>query len=232
MLAGHIALSPPWKLPDTCLARDLRMEFGMQDSVMDIGLREEITTSQGGDIKMDKTTEAPVRIWLVDNEPELRELFANYLGSQRGIQCTRQFSSSFDALQALTHESGPDVVLLDLHLDGECGLNAIRPIKAKSPSTHVLMLTTFSDSHSATKAFEEGASGFLLKSYEPHHIARLVRNVCEDPQAPGLFPELRTIRMARAESAALIRASCLSKRPAGPTRSGGFLRTLLAVFTF
>jgi len=204
----------------------------MQDCVMDTGLREQITASQGGVIKMEKSTEAAVRIWLVDNEPELRELFANYLGSQRGLQCTRQFSSSSDALQALTHESGPDVLLLDLHLDGECGLNAIRPIKAKSPSTHVLMLTTFSDSHSATKAFEEGASGFLLKSYEPQHIARLVRNVCEDPQAPGLFPELRTIRTVRAESATRARSSCVSKRPADSTRSGGFLRTLLAVFTF
>jgi DNA-binding NarL/FixJ family response regulator len=200
----------------------------MDNCLVDIVAREEISTSQGGNIAMNKTVESPVRIWLVDNEPDLRELFASYLTSQTGLQCTRQFSSAQVALRTLAAERGPDVLLLDVHLNGECGLDAIRPIKAVSPSTHVLMLTTFNDHHSATKAFQEGASGFLLKSYEPQHIARLVRNVCDNPQTPGLFPDLRQIRTARAQPPAPARTAL--NRPTC-SRGPGFLRTLLAAFT-
>ena len=210
------------------LACELHMEFAMDNCVMDIVAREERAASQGGDTAMNTTEESPVRIWLVDNEPELRELFASYLGNQRGLLCTRQFSSARGALQALAYEGGPDVLLLDVHLNGECGLDSIRPIKAMSPSTHVLMLTTFSDNQSATKAFKEGASGFLLKSYEPQQIAKLVRNVRDNPQTPGLFPEVQPIRAARAHPAALDRVAVT--RPTS-SRRAGFLRTLLAVFT-
>jgi DNA-binding NarL/FixJ family response regulator len=54
----------------------------------------------------------------------------------------------------------------------------------------VLMLTMFSSSHYELEAFQSGAGGFLLKSYEVDEITKLIHEAHQDPAAPGLFPNM------------------------------------------
>ena len=131
-----------------------------------------------------------LRVWIVDDNADLRELFAQVLSKQPGIQCRRQFPSAEAVLAALAEERPPDLILLDINLAGQSGLSAIQPIRKLAPSVKVLMLTMFSNSHYEAAAFELGASGCLLKSYGLDEIAKLIREAHHNPDAPGLFPTM------------------------------------------
>ena len=110
---------------------------------------------------------------------------------QQGIDCPRQFNSPDAALSALASKTGPDVLLLDIHMRDRNGLDAIRPIKSLARSTRVLMLTTFYDSDCHSRALEEGASGFLLKTSEVHRLVEHIRK----PDASGIGrPQSRRTR--------------------------------------
>jgi DNA-binding NarL/FixJ family response regulator len=87
-----------------------------------------------------------LRVWVVDDNAALRELFARLLTKQPGIRCTRQFPSAEAVLATLAEERPPDMILLDINLGGQSGLSAIRPIKQLAPAVKVLMLTMFSNS--------------------------------------------------------------------------------------
>ena len=124
-----------------------------------------------------KPAPAPLNVWLVDDDDSYRTLLAELLTAQQGIHCPRQFDSPDAALSALASKTGPDVLLLDIQMRDRNGLDAIRPIKSLARSTRVLMLTTFYDGGSHSRAIEEGASGFLLKNCE-------VRQLVEDIRKP------------------------------------------------
>jgi DNA-binding NarL/FixJ family response regulator len=141
----------------------------------------------------------PIRIWLVDDSDEYRSLMAELLASEHGFDCARQFSSPTAVLDALGHELPPDVILLDIRMRGQNGLDAIRPIKAIAPSTRVVMLTTFSDSHATARALRDGASDLLLKSYELGEIARRIHQAVETQDAPVARPEAGMAQSAEEE---------------------------------
>src|ERR1035437_5613931 len=117
----------------------------------------------------------PIKVWLVDDDDFFRTHLAELLLKQQGIDCPRHFNSPDAVLSALASKTGPDVLLLDIQMRDQNGLDAIRPIKSLARSTRVLMLTTFYDSFRHSRAIEEGASGFLLKSCEVHRLAEHIR---------------------------------------------------------
>jgi len=138
---------------------------------------------------------APIRLWLVDDNNRLRDTLAELLTFESGIQCTGSFPSATAALSALASKSGPDVILLDIHMGEENGLDALRPIKLLSRSTRVFMFTTFFDGKSAARALEAGASGFLLKRYPVDRIINSIRR----PDDPDRIPQVRSKRHAGTE---------------------------------
>ena len=78
-------------------------------------------------------------------------------------------------LDALLGGGVPDVILLDVGLPGQNGIEAVRKIKAILPSTRVVMLTVFDDDEKVFKAICAGASGYLLKSTPPEEIAESIQ---------------------------------------------------------
>jgi DNA-binding NarL/FixJ family response regulator len=146
---------------------------------------------------------APINVWLVDDDDGYRTLLAEMLGTQQGIRCPRQFDSPDAALSALASKTGPDVLLLDIHMRDRNGLDAIRPIKSLARSTRVLMLTTFYNGDSHSRAIEEGASGFLLKTCEVRELVADIRK----PDAPGLGRPQRRRSRSRVQAAAQVPSS-------------------------
>ncbi len=94
-------------------------------------------------------------------------------------------TSPNEVLSTLASKTGPDVILMDVHMGELNGLDAIRPIKSLSRSTQVLMLTTFFDSAAESRALTSGASGFLLKSFPLETILKSIRQAWSKP-APHL----------------------------------------------
>lgn len=71
----------------------------------------------------------------------------------------------------------PQVVLLDIRMRNGDGLQCLPQIKAVSPSTNVIMLTTYANPGYLARAIQDGASGYLSKETDPEQIVRAVRSV-------------------------------------------------------
>ena len=123
----------------------------------------------------------PLNLWLVDDNHNLRDTMKDLLGRCAGIRCTAAFPSLNAVLSALASKSGPDIILLDMHMGNANGLDAIRPIKSLSRSTQVLMFTAFFDSESQTRALSAGASGFLLKSFPIERVLDSIQQANRNP---------------------------------------------------
>jgi DNA-binding NarL/FixJ family response regulator len=159
----------------------------------------------------------PIRLWLVDDNEELRQILADLLGANREVECTRSFSSAAAALSALASQAGPDVILLDINIGSENGLDAVRPILSLSRSTRVLMLTTFFDPKAKSWAMDEGASGFLLKQYSVDLILESIRQAKSNPA-----PESGRRRRPASKERSLPVAPSIqapASRPARPQKS-------------
>lgn len=127
-----------------------------------------------------KPAEPKVNVWLVDDNDQLRTLVGELLDREGGIQCTRQFSGPDELLSTLASKPGPDVILLDVQMGERNGLDAVRPIKSLTPATRVLMFTTCFDPLWRERALNDGASDYLLKSYEMKKVAARIRCPAED----------------------------------------------------
>jgi DNA-binding NarL/FixJ family response regulator len=71
----------------------------------------------------------------------------------------------------------PDVLLLDIRMPDMDGLQALAAIKAASPHTHVIMLTTYANPEYLSRAVSLGAAGYLRKEVDPERIPQAVRAV-------------------------------------------------------
>ena len=135
-----------------------------------------------------------LRVWIADDNRELRELLGELLNHQPGIRCNRWFPSADSILTALAEERPPDIILLDINMGRQSGLDAIEPIRKIAPGVKVLMWTMFSNSHYEERAFRAGAAGFLLKSYDAPEIVSLLHEARRNPASPALFPSLPVTR--------------------------------------
>jgi DNA-binding NarL/FixJ family response regulator len=106
---------------------------------------------------------SPIKVWLVDDNERFRNLVADILTEVNGIQCVRHFSSPTELLSTLASKAGPDVILLDVQMGNENGVDAVRPIKSLARTTRVLMFTTCFDSGLRERALSDGASDYLIK---------------------------------------------------------------------
>jgi DNA-binding NarL/FixJ family response regulator len=143
------------------------------------------STTKDGSVSRLETT--PTRIWMVDDNSAFRNLLAGILNEEDDLECTRQFPSPVGVLQALKHESAPDVILLDVQMGEYDGLDAVRPIKSLAPNTHVLMLTTFAGPGSRERAFRDGVSDFMLKTWSVDEILKHIRQAKEFGSVAGLL---------------------------------------------
>jgi len=127
------------------------------------------------------------RVWMVDDNETVRGLMANLLNEEGGFECERQFSNPVEALTALEHGAAPDIILLDVQMGKYNGLDFVRPLKLAAHDTHVLMLTTFSAPDSRARAFRDGASDFLSKSWTLDEITTHMRRAMEFGPVAGLL---------------------------------------------
>ncbi|MCX6886600.1 MAG: response regulator transcription factor [Verrucomicrobia bacterium] len=113
-------------------------------------------------------------VWLVDDNEAIRELLPQLLDEQLRLRVTRTFATATQALAAAQEGTAADAILLDVHLGGESGLDYIRPLHQYAPESRIIMFTTFMNTEEESRAFSEGASGYLLKSARVERIARTI----------------------------------------------------------
>lgn len=119
---------------------------------------------------------ADVTVLLVDDHPVVREGLRSFLELQEGIEVVGEAGDGDEAVAAVS-EHVPDVVLMDLVMQGTDGIEATRRIRGVSPSTKVIALTSFSSDEMVFPAIKAGAAGYLLKDVEPKEIVDAIRRV-------------------------------------------------------
>jgi DNA-binding NarL/FixJ family response regulator len=126
-------------------------------------------------------TQAPVlRVVIADDQALVRAGFRMILEADGGVQVVGEAADGEEAV-ASVRRLQPDVVLMDVRMPLLDGLEATRRIMADddgaSPSSRVIMLTTFDVDEYVYTALRVGASGFLLKDVSPEQLVAAVRLV-------------------------------------------------------
>ncbi|MDX8142134.1 response regulator transcription factor [Lentzea sp. BCCO 10_0061] len=119
-----------------------------------------------------------IRVLLADDEPLTRAGVRAVLGADPEFEVVGEAADGRAAVE-LAQAHRPDVVLLDIMMPGMDGLAAAAEIRRTVPGTGVIMLTTFSEDEHIARAFDGGASGFLLKSGDPRELFAGIRAVAE-----------------------------------------------------
>ncbi|MEU6847026.1 response regulator transcription factor [Streptomyces sp. NPDC046716] len=120
----------------------------------------------------------PIRVLLADDEAMIRAGVAAILAAGGGFEVVAEAADGREAV-ALAQAHRPDVALLDIRMPRLDGLAAAQEITATVPGTAVAMLTTFSEDAYVARALGGGATGFLLKSGDPHELMAGVRAVAD-----------------------------------------------------
>ncbi len=118
----------------------------------------------------------PIGVLLVDDHPVVREGLRRFLELLDDIEIVGEASDGGEAV-ALAEELLPDIVLMDLVMPGIDGIEATRRTRSVSPSTRVIVLTSFAEDDKVFPAIKAGAAGYLLKDVEPRELAEAIRTV-------------------------------------------------------
>jgi DNA-binding NarL/FixJ family response regulator len=114
-----------------------------------------------------------VSIVVVDDHWLVRLGLTNLFGNMRRFKLLAEASTAAEAVAAVrTHR--PDVVIMDVRLPDDSGVEACRQIRSDNPTTRVIMLTSFSDEEAVIAAILAGASGYVLKQSDPERLIAAV----------------------------------------------------------
>ncbi|WP_228373060.1 response regulator [Demequina maris] len=115
-----------------------------------------------------------IAVGIVDDEAIVRSGVALIVRSQPDLEVAGEADDLGSAL-ALARELSPDVMLVDLHLGEESGLDVIARLLASASPPRVIVLTTFDADENVYRALRAGASGFVVKSSPPEHLVAAIR---------------------------------------------------------
>ncbi len=117
-----------------------------------------------------------LRILLADDHPVVRAGLRALIGTIDDLDVVGEASDGEEALRE-TLLLRPDVVLMDVRMEGVDGVEATRRIRAAVPETAVLMLTMYDDDATVFTAMQAGARGYLLKGAAQGEIVNAIRAV-------------------------------------------------------
>ena len=117
-----------------------------------------------------------ISVSIVDDETSLRQSIATFIDGSPGFRCVSTYGSAEAALQGLPADR-PDVVLMDIHMDGMNGIECVQRLKALLSELQILMLTVYEDTDQIFKALAAGASGYLLKRLPPSQLLEAIGEV-------------------------------------------------------
>ena len=115
-----------------------------------------------------------IAVGLVDDHALVRLGLKTLIDDQPDMQVTGEAGTAGEALEMVARLH-PQVVLMDIRLPGEGGLEATRKIAARFPGTRVVMLTSFADEELVMSAIRAGAVGYLLKEVGNEEVLRGIR---------------------------------------------------------
>jgi two-component system, NarL family, response regulator LiaR len=115
-----------------------------------------------------------ITVMLIDDHRVVRQGLRDFLELQGDIEVIGEASSGEEGVQ-MARDLLPDVVLMDLVMPGIDGVETTRRVRNASPSTKVIVLTSFTDDAKVFPAIKAGAISYLLKDISPEELAHAIR---------------------------------------------------------
>jgi len=115
-----------------------------------------------------------IKFLVVDDEKGISEQLKEFLQDRKYAAF-----SAIDAAKALEimKKEKPNIVILDIRLEGSSGIDLLREIKKINPKARVIMLTGYPDDKTRSMSKELGASAYLTKPYNFEEIIKIARNL-------------------------------------------------------
>jgi two-component system nitrate/nitrite response regulator NarL len=157
---------------------------------------------------------AKLKILLADDHPLFRSGIKLLLQRQKDFDVIGEASDGAECVK-LAQKLKPDLVLLDLHMEGVGGLEALPLLKKEVPDANVLMLTVSEDAADLIEALKLGAAGYLLKNIDTDFLLDSIKRAAngESVMSPQMAANLaNAIRMEKKVTAEKEEAPHLSPR--------------------
>lgn len=131
----------------------------------------------------------PVRLLVVDDHPLFRRGLVALLEQDERFVVLHEAADAGEALRCVVRDR-PDLILLDNHLPGVRGVDAIAGFKEVAPDVKILMLTVSENEQDLSAALKAGADGYLLKTINSEDLSESILKVLEGKSV--VSPEMTT----------------------------------------
>lgn len=119
-----------------------------------------------------------ISIAIVEDLDEVRDGLKNFISLSTDFIVVGAFKTGEEAVSALSGDQA-DIVIMDIHLPGMTGIECIRQVREKNPSTQFMMFTVYENDENVFEALKAGASGYLLKNTGLLQIVESVKELHE-----------------------------------------------------
>jgi len=117
-----------------------------------------------------------IRIAIVDDHAIVRAGLRQFFADHPDLSVVAEAANGRDALD-IVRQGEVDVVVMDISMPDQSGVDALAAIRARAPDLPVLILSGFPEAHYATTLLRQGASGYLNKDCDPDEIVQAIRTV-------------------------------------------------------
>jgi len=117
-----------------------------------------------------------INILIVDDHLIVREGIKRIINDTRDMKIVAEASSGQEALDLIL-KNKYDLILLDISMPGQNGLQTLKLIKKHNKNIHVLMLSMHSEEQYAIRTIKAGASGYLTKDTASHQLVTAIRKI-------------------------------------------------------
>ena len=169
-----------------------------------------------------------IQLLLVDDHSLFRRGLKALLSQDERFEVAGEAGDVGEALRCLAQQR-PDVILLDNHLPGVRGVDAIPALKEAAPAARVLMLTVSENENDLAAALQAGADGYLLKTVESDQLADTIVKVVEGESviSPEMLTKLVSVFRSRPATAP-VGAPASAPAPLEPPREAAPSADLLS----
>jgi DNA-binding NarL/FixJ family response regulator len=117
-----------------------------------------------------------VKVAIIEDQKEIREMLVRLINSGNVCECIGTFENAEEAVKIIPVLK-PDVVMVDIHLPGQSGIDCITQLIPLCKGMQFVMCTSLEDNDTIFKALKAGANGYLTKSTAPDKIIEAILDV-------------------------------------------------------
>jgi DNA-binding NarL/FixJ family response regulator len=122
------------------------------------------------------STKSKTKVLLVDDHPIVRRGIADLINSEPDLEVSGEAATMQDALAAMA-KVRPGMVIVDVSLDGNNGIELMKNLSSRSPTIPILAYSMHDESIYAERALRAGAKGYVMKQAPPESLLSAIRQI-------------------------------------------------------